>query len=437
MGKKRQMKAKAVALAGTALSLLVAVGLGMVNRAIPDANQLKRIADVGPAPALAAVSTDQQLMPHGTSLEPNRRRKPETHERVITLGEGDTLIKVLLQANISQLEARAVSEALRKVFDPRDLKTGQTLWLFIGEHDNNADVPSLRRLELVPETDRLISVEHLSDEAFETRTSAISHKRQLRSKRGTIRSSLYETARVAKVPAEILKQARQILSYRLDLQRDLRDGDTFQIVFEVLEDGLGRGRHPGELIFAAIGSGQRSLRIFRHTTADGYTGFFDDKGNSIETSLMKTPVDGGRLSSLFGKRDHPVLGYTRMHRGVDFTARRGTPVRAAGDGTIVRRRRKGSFGKYVEIRHNATYATAYAHLSRYVEGAEPGARIQKGDVIGYVGATGLATGPNVHYEVLRNGEQVDPMRLELPPRRILEGDDLTRFEQEKAMVEAL
>ncbi len=424
-------------LGGTGLAIFVAAAVGMMNYgALYDGPSIG-VPEVEGAVALAAISPATPPMPQGTNLESNAREEPVPRERAVTLEEGDTLIEVLLRAGLSQREAYAASESLQKAYDPRDLRAGQALSLFIGEHDDTEDGPSLKRLELVPETDRLVSVEHLTGEAFATRTSTIPHTRKLMSRAGTIRSSLYEAARATEVPTAVLTQTYGTLSYGLDFQRDIRDGDTFQLAFEVFEDGMGQGRHPGDLVYAAIGSSERDLRILRYTTADGYTGFFDDKGASIETSLMKTPVDGGRLSSLFGRRDHPVLGYTRMHRGLDYTAPRGTPVLAAGDGAVVRRGRNGSFGKYVEIKHGSTYATAYAHLSRYGEGLRPGARVRQGDVIGFVGATGLATGPNLHYEVLRKGQQVDPMKLELPPRRILRGEELARFEQAKAKLRAV
>lgn len=424
-------------LGGTGLAVVVAAAVGMTSYGALYDDPSIGVPEIEGVVALAAVSPATPPKPQGTNSELNAREEPVPAEKVVTLGEGDTLIEVLLRAGLSRREAYAASESLQEAYDPRDLKAGQALSLFMGEHDASGDGPSLKRLELVPETDRLVSIEHLTDEAFATRTSTIPHTRELTSRAGTIRSSLYEAARNAKVPLAVLMQTYGTLSYGLDFQRDIRDGDTFQLAFEVFEDGMGQGRHPGNLVYAAIGSSERDLRILRYTTADGYSGFFDDKGASIETSLMKTPVDGGRLSSLFGKRDHPVLGYTRMHRGLDFTASRGTPVLAAGDGLVVRRDRNGSFGRYVEIKHDATYATAYAHLSRYAEGRQPGARVRQGDVIGYVGATGLATGPNLHYEVLRKGKQVDPMKLELPPRRTLRGEELTRFEQAKAKLRAV
>lgn len=417
---------------GTGLAVVVAAAVGMVNFGAHGASSLTGASGVEGDVVFAAASPATPLMTVGMNRETNACEGPGFQEKSVTLGKGDTFIEVLLRSGFSQRESYAASEALRLAYDPRDLRAGQILSLIIGDHNDSKDGFCLRRLEFVPETDRLVSIEHRAVKAFVARTSIILNTRKLMSRAGTVRSGLYEAAQAAGVPVPVLMQVYGTLRYKLDSQRNLRDDDTFRLVFEVFEDPIGQGQHPGDLKYAAIGLSGRNLRILRYTTADGYTGFFDDKGTSIETSLMKTPVERGRLSSQFGKRDHPVLGYTRMHRGLDFTAPRGTPVLAAGDGVVVRRDRNGSFGKFVEIRHDATYTTAYAHLSRYAEVFQLGARVRQGDVIGYVGATGLATGPNLHYEVLQKGEQVDPMKLELLPRRILRGKELARFEQAKA-----
>ena len=190
-------------------------------------------------------------------------------------------------------------------------------------------------------------------------------------------------------------------------------------------------------MYASIDLRGQSIRAYRYTTSDGYTGFFDESGASLSTNLMKTPIDGARLSSLFGKRKHPILGYTRMHRGLDFAAPRGTPVLAAGNGVVIQKGRNGDFGKYIRIKHDATYSTAYAHLSRYADKLKPGGRVRQGEVIGYVGATGLATGPNLHYEVLQGRRQVNPMKVELPPRRLLGSVEMARYEREKKKIRSL
>lgn len=350
----------------------------------------------------------------------------------LVLEGGDTLMGVLAEAGLPSGEAYAASEGLKAMVDPRALRAGQALTLSLRTGGEEADALHLASLSLIPETDRMVVVEHQKDESFEAQAQPIEHTPRLVSAKGEIATSLYEAARDQGVPMAILLQAYQTLNHAVDFQREIRDGDTFALGYERFDDGENGGVHPGGLVYASLGLGGRTLSFYRYTTADGYTGFFDANGRSLETSLMKTPVDGGQLSSLFGNRDHPVLGYTRMHKGLDFAAPQGAPVLAAGDGVVERRSRYGSFGNYIRVRHDGTYSTAYAHLSRYAKGIEPGDRVRQGDVIGYVGATGLATGPNLHYEVLSGEDQLNPVTLDLPPRRVLAGDELARFRQAMA-----
>tara|TARA_Y100001954_G_C15748275_1_gene572278 strand:- start:660 stop:1364 length:705 start_codon:yes stop_codon:yes gene_type:complete len=218
-----------------------------------------------------------------------------------------------------------------------------------------------------------------------------------------------------------------MLSARVDFQRDLRKGDRYNIVYEENDDSPLGGIHPGRLLYASLILPDKTIGYYRHTTLDGYSGFFDEKGESVDTRLLKTPLSSGHLSSLFGNRKHPVLGYKRMHKGIDFSAQMGTPVLAAGDGVIDRVGRYGNYGKHIRIRHGSELTTSYAHLSKYAKGMKPGMRVSQGTVIGYVGRTGLTTGPNLHYEVTRSGKHINPMTLELPPVRTLQGKELRRF----------
>ena len=171
----------------------------------------------------------------------------------------------------------------------------------------------------------------------------------------------------------------------------------------------------------------RTLAVYRHTMADGFTGYFDRDGRSAESPLLKTPVKGARISSIFGMRHHPILGYERLHKGLDFAAPRGTPVLAASNGVIDKRQRNAGYGRYVRIDHGAGHATAYAHLNAYADGLNVGDPVRQGDVIGYVGSTGLATGPHLHYEVLHDTTPVDPATVALPPQRVLSGNDVADF----------
>lgn len=369
------------------------------------------------------------IIPSATAQRTAARPVSDTslRSKSITLEAGDTLVTVLVDAGVPYAEALAASTGLKPVVDLRNLKPGQQITLRVRQAEGENEATHLQRLALVPETDRKVLAIHRKDEEFDAKAEEVDHVRRLVFAKGEIKASLYEAARGQNVPMTVLLQAYRTLGHAVDLQRDLRSGDEFAFGYELFDDGDNGDLHPGDLQYASLRMEDRTFRVYRYTTGDGYTGFFNVDGRSIETSLMKTPVDGGRLSSLFGKRDHPILGYTRMHKGLDFAAPRGAPVLAAGDGIVERRRRYGSFGNYVRIRHDSTYATAYAHLSRYSKGLRKGERVRQGEVIGYVGSTGMATGPNLHYEVLADGDQVNPIKLELPPRRVLTGEPLARF----------
>lgn len=386
-------------------------------------------------PALAASAPKQSSQRLNLTLK--WAEEKALRERDITLKAGDTLMGVLLEAGISRQEADASSSAMEKVYDPRDLRAGQMIKLIIRDEIDSEENRCLERIEFVPETDRLILIKHDTHDTFSARVDTVPHVSKLVAKSGKIGSSFYKAARAAGVPNSILLESYGTLSRAFDFQRDFRVGDSFELGFQVYDDGPGRGQHPGELVYASIDVRDQSIRAYRYTTSDGFTGFFNESGVGLSTSLLKAPVNGARLSSLFGKRKHPVLGYTRMHRGLDFGASHGVPVLAAGDGIVVQRERNGNYGKYIRISHDATYSTAYAHLSRYADKLKSGDRVQQGDVIGYVGSTGLATGPNLHYEVLQGSRQVNPMKVELPPRRLLGEMEKARFEREKEKIRSL
>jgi murein DD-endopeptidase MepM/ murein hydrolase activator NlpD len=434
--KRKQMRSAKLMLGGGATAIIAAiviVATGFGNREKQIVPIMKVLDSARPAVAALVPEHSSRSFDIATDQVENNALQ----ERVVTLNTGDTLMEVLLANGVPRREAYAASVTMEEVYDPRDLRAGQEIKLFIRDVDDLEEKRCFERLEFVPETDRLISVEHETHDSFSARIDTVPHVSTLVAKSGVIKSSFFEAARVSEVPTSVLLASYGTLSYALDFQRDFQVGDTFEIGFSVYNDGPERGQHPGELVYVSIDLRGQSIRAYRYTTSDGYTGLFDESGASLSTNLLKTPIDGARLSSLFGKRKHPILGYKRMHRGLDFGASHGTPVLAAGDGIVVQRGRNGDFGKYIRIKHDATYSTAYAHLSRYADKLKSGKRIRQGEVIGYVGATGLATGPNLHYEVLRGRRQVDPMKVKLPPRRLLGKVEMARFEREKEKIHSL
>jgi murein DD-endopeptidase MepM/ murein hydrolase activator NlpD len=228
----------------------------------------------------------------------------------------------------------------------------------------------------------------------------------------------------------------RIFSFDVDFQRELQPGDSFEVLYEALfEDDGSLAKTDGVLYASLTLSGER-LDMYNFTPQSGHDDFFDRKGQSVRKTLMRTPIDGARLSSRFGMRKHPVLGYTRQHKGVDFAAPRGTPIYAAGDGVIESAGRNGGYGKYLRIRHNSTYKTAYGHMTRIAKGMRRGKRVRQGQIIGYVGSTGRSTGPHLHYEVLRGGRQVNPLKIKLPSGEKLKAADLASFQRHRAGIDA-
>jgi murein DD-endopeptidase MepM/ murein hydrolase activator NlpD len=241
---------------------------------------------------------------------------------------------------------------------------------------------------------------------------------------GEINSSLYQSAKKAGLSARQTKAVENIFRYSIDFQRDLRKGDYFEVLFEKQDDGT-----TGDILYTKLNN--RGSEIALYLGIDdltGLSGYFDATGKSNKRSLMRTPISGARISSHFGMRHHPILGYNKMHRGTDFAAPRGTPIFAAGDGVIEYLGRNGAYGKYIRIRHNNIYKTAYAHMSRYAPGLLNGSRVRQGDVIGYVGSTGRSTGPHLHFEILENDNRINPMQVaDFGPVQGLSSTALTNF----------
>jgi murein DD-endopeptidase MepM/ murein hydrolase activator NlpD len=248
---------------------------------------------------------------------------------------------------------------------------------------------------------------------------------------GVIQNSLYGSASKVGVDPEIIIEFARIFGFEIDFQRDIRANDEFKIFYERYEDDDKEVQKNGNILFAYMKNNGKEISLYRFTDQKKITGYFTADGKSIEKALMKTPINGARLSSVFGFRRHPILGYNKLHQGTDFSAPRGTPIMASGSGTIERASWFGAYGKYVRIRHNSTYKTAYAHLSGFGKGIKSGSRVQQGQIIGYVGSTGRSTGPHLHYEVLINNKRVNSQKLNLPSGKNLTGVEKQDFENIK------
>ena len=249
-----------------------------------------------------------------------------------------------------------------------------------------------------------------------------------------IENNLYSAAVEAGIEPNIIIEFARIYGFEIDFQRDLRKGDTFEIFYERFEDGKGKVRDTGKIIYASMNVNNRDISLYGYEEKNDI-GYYDVSGKSIVKSLMKTPINGARLSSAFGMRKHPILGFTRLHAGTDFAAPAGTPIMASGSGIVTRARWCGGGGNCVKIKHNSTYETVYAHMKSFAKGIREGKRVSQGQIIGYVGSTGLSTGPHLHYEVHVNKKKVNPQKLKLPSGKILKGDARKDFELKRIKID--
>ncbi len=252
--------------------------------------------------------------------------------------------------------------------------------------------------------------------------------------KNVITNNLYSSAIEKKIEPNIIIEFARVFGFEVDFQRDIRKGDWFEIYYEKFEDDNGKVRDTGKIIYASmfVNGEELNLYNFKYKNHEDY---YDIKGKSITKSLMKTPINGARLSSSFGMRKHPILGYNKMHRGTDFAAPSGTPIMASGSGTVTRARWCGGGGNCVKIKHNSSYETVYAHMKAFAKGIKEGRKVKQGQIIGYVGSTGLSTGPHLHYEVIVNGKKVNSQRLKLPSGKTLRGEEREEFELKRIKID--
>ena len=356
-------------------------------------------------------------------------------------GRGDTLAGMLTGAGVSAADAEGAISALSKHFNPRRIKRGQTVAVLftppaMGSPEANRPEPGkFLGLVVEPGYDTAIRVKKTAEGAFSAAKIQKTLTQDPARAEGVIRTSLYVAGRQAGIPRRVLAELIRAYSWDVDFQRDIRAGDRFEVMYERFFDGQGRLVYSGPILFAALTLSGKRHPIYLHATKDGDGDYFDDKGQSARKALMRTPIDGAKLSSEFGRRRHPILGYTKLHRGVDFAAPRGTPIYAAGNGVVVRSGRNGAYGKYIRIRHNSRYSTAYAHMRAINRSARRGKRVKQGQIIGYVGSTGRSTGPHLHYEILASGVRTNPMKIKMPSGRKLKGEALEDFQVARAIID--
>ncbi len=350
--------------------------------------------------------------------------KPKYENIEYKIKNGDTLVSVLKSLSVNNKDIKEVS----KIFNKNNFKNFNQNQIIKLTLENNEDYKGVLNILISVSRSKKIEIfKDLKDNTFAKREIVTNLKKKIVLKEGVIKSSLYKSATNENISPNIIIEFARLYGFQIDFQRDIRKNDSFQIVYETFIDENGEIFENGNIIYAnLILRGQyNQLYYFQKKNHNGH---YDENGKSIKKALMKTPINGARLSSSFGMRKHPILGYNKMHRGTDFAAPEGTPIMASGDGVITKAGWCGGGGNCVKIKHNRTYQTVYAHMKNFSNVAIPGNRVKQGQIIGYVGSTGLSTGPHLHYEVIENGKKINSQLLKLPPGKSLEGTSRKQFE---------
>jgi murein DD-endopeptidase MepM/ murein hydrolase activator NlpD len=334
---------------------------------------------------------------------------------------GDTTLKLLTRMGVSADDARAAARTVGTVWNPHDLRPGQKVTLSV----QGGRLQSFR-LALGPAREIAAARNDAGDFIAEDQARPTSAVRTFGA--GKIATSLSRAVADAGIPMAVVGEMIRAFSYDVDFQREVKAGDTFAMLYDHVHDEAGEPTSVGQLVYAEMVLSGKPLRLYRFAPPNGEAGFYNALGENTRKPLLRTPVDGAGITSGFGMRFHPILGFSRMHQGVDFGVPSGTPVFAAGDGKVVQAGRNGGYGNYIEIEHSQQYATAYAHLSGFAAGLRDGQRVRQGEVIGYVGMTGLATGPHLHYEVHYHNAPIDPLSVRMPATTRLAGADLKAFQ---------
>ena len=360
------------------------------------------------------------------NLEP--RFKKYNHK----IQSGETFDKILSGYSIEKEEIIAIKESLLKKFNINKLNTNQKIQIILDQTNNKIK----EFIFQISNTEKIYLSKNSEEEKFNEKILTVKLDKKIIYKENIILQSLYKAATDQNIPPNTIIEFARIYGFQVDFQRDIRKEDKFQIMYEVFIDKNNKVIETGEILFANLNlSGQdNSLYYFDKENVEGH---YDKNGKSVQKALMKTPINGARLSSSFGMRKHPIDGFNKMHRGTDFAAPKGTPIMASGNGIIKKAGWCGGGGNCVKIKHNSTYETVYAHMSKFARGIKKGVRVKQGQTIGYVGSTGKSTGPHLHYEVIVNGKKVNSQKLKLPSGKVLKGKNREIFETNKIKLNVL
>ena len=321
------------------------------------------------------------------------------------------------------------------MYNPKKLDAGQNVTLVV-DRDEKAEDLIISSLSLPVTATSSVEVTRQDAGSYMAKTIKAETVTKPARAGGRIDSSLYETAVSNGLPPRLLGELVNAYSYDVDFQRDVHPGDTVEVLFERVQTKEGVTAGHGNVLFAQLELGGKTMKIFRYVDKAGNADYYNEKGESVRKAMLRTPINGARITSSFGMRSHPILGYSKMHRGVDFGAATGTPIYAAGDGTISFVGKKGGYGNYVMIKHDGKYSSAYAHVSRFASGLSAGKKVKQGQIIAYVGTSGMSTGPHLHYEILVGGTQVNPAGVKFKTGNVLSGNELASFKKNMAQLQA-
>ena len=345
---------------------------------------------------------------------------------------GETFDKILESYSIEKSEIIKIKNSLNKKVNLNKLNTKQIIQFSLDKTNNKIE----EFIYQISNTQKIYLKRNIKEDSFNKEIVSIKLEKKIIYKENLIIQSLYKAATDQQIPANTIIEFAGIYGFQVDFQRDIRKNDKFQIMYEIFLNEKNEIVETGEILYANLKlSGlDNNLYFFDNKGSEGH---YDKNGKSVKKALMKTPINGARLSSPFGMRKHPIDGYNKMHKGTDFAAPMGTPIMASGDGVIKKAGWCGGGGNCVKIKHNSTYQTVYAHMSKFARGIKPGVRVKQGQTIGYVGSTGKSTGPHLHYEVIVNGKKVNSQKLKLPSGKILKGKERKLFETKKIKLDVL
>ena len=348
------------------------------------------------------------------------------------ISSGETLGQILSRYEIPEKEIINIKKSINQKKNINNLKTGLIIDIIIDKSENkiiNFTFP-------ISKTKKINLIRNSTKNNFTSREVIKNLKKEIILKEGKILESLYKSAVKLDIKPNVIIEFARIYGFEVDFQRDIRKNDSYQIVYEIFQDEEKKIYETGEIIFANLIMRGQENRLYYYDEKN-FEGHYDLSGKSIQKALMKSPINGARLSSSFGMKKHPILGYNKMHKGTDFAAPKGTPIMASGNGVIIKAKWCGGGGNCIKIKHNTTYSTVYAHLSAFARGIKSGRRIKQGEIIGYVGSTGLSTGPHLHYEVIENGRKIDSQKLKLPSGKVLKNKNRKLFEIKRIKTDVL